>query len=216
MIGAIIMAHGDDQGLVLPPRLAPTQLVIVPIVPKNREKDKQSVMQAVDAICETLGNVRYHVDDRHDHSPGWRFNEWELKGVPLRIEIGPRDLSNAQIVLARRDIPGKEGKTFVPITNAAEAVTQMLETIQVDMLKRATNFRDANTFEPTTYAAFKAFIEEGFAQAYWCGNAACEDKAREETQATIRCLPMEQPDGDGECIVCGKPAADIAVFARAY
>ncbi len=216
MIGAIIMAHGDDQGLVLPPRLAPTQLVIVPIVPKNREEDKQSVMQAVDAICETLDNIRYHVDDRHDHSPGWRFNEWELKGVPLRIEIGPRDLSKQQIVLARRDIPGKEGKTFVPIADAAETVTQMLDTIQADMLKRATDFRDANTFEPTTYDAFKEVIEEGFARAYWCGDEACEDKAREETQATIRCLPIEQPDGEGECIVCGKSTKDLAIFARAY
>ena len=216
MIGAIIMTHGDDQGLVLPPRLAPTQLVIVPIVPKNREDNKQSVMQAVDAICETLGDVRYHVDDRHDHSPGWRFNEWELKGVPLRIEIGPRDLSNQQIVIARRDIPGKEGKTFVPIANAAGAVTQMLDTIQADMLKRATDFRDANTFEPTTYDAFKEVIEAGFARAYWCGDEACEDKAREETQATIRCLPIEQPDGDGKCIVCGKSAEDLTIFARAY
>ena len=216
MIGAIIMTHGDDQGLVLPPRLAPTQLVIVPIVPKNKETDKQAVMQAVDGICETLGSVRYHVDDRHDHSPGWRFNEWELKGVPLRIEIGPRDLSKQQIVLARRDIPGKEGKTFIPIDDAAETVKQMLDTIQADMLKRATDFRDTNTFKPTTYDAFKEAIENGFAHAHWCGDAACENKVREETQATIRCLPMEQPDGDGECIVCGKPAKDIAVFARAY
>ena len=216
MIGAIIMAHGDDQGLVLPPRLAPTQLVIVPIVPKNREDDKQAVMQAVDGICETLGDVRYHVDDRHDHSPGWRFNEWELKGVPLRIEIGPRDLEKQQIVLARRDILGKEGKTFVPIDNATETVKQMLDTIQADMLKRATDFRDANTFKPDTYDAFKEIIEDGFAHARWCGDAACEDQVREETQATIRCLPMEQPDGDGECIVCGKSAEDIAVFARAY
>ena len=216
MIGAIIMAHGDDQGLVLPPRLAPTQLVIVPIVPKNREDDKQAVMQAVDAICETLGSVRYHVDDRQEQSPGRRFNEWELKGVPLRIEIGPRDLSNQQVVLARRDILGKEGKTFVPIANAAEAVTQMLDTIQADMLKRATEFRDANTFEPTTYEAFKEVIENGFARAHWCGDEACEDKAREETQATIRCIPIEQPGGGGECIVCGKPAEDITIFARAY
>ncbi|MXV76613.1 proline--tRNA ligase [Candidatus Poribacteria bacterium] len=216
MIGAIIMAHGDDQGLVLPPRLAPTQLVIVPIVPKNREDDKQTVMQAVDGICETLAGVRYHVDDRFDYSPGWRFNEWELKGVPLRIEIGPRDLSNQQIVLARRDIPGKEGKTFVPIDNAAETVTQMLDTIQADMLKRATEFRDANTFEPDTYDAFKEVIENGFARARWCGDAACEDQVSEETQATIRCIPMEQPGGDGECIVCGKSAAEIAVFSRAY
>lgn len=216
LIGAIIMTHGDDQGLVLPPRLAPIQLVIVPIVPKNREDDKQSVMQAVDGICKALDSVRYHVDDRHEYSPGWRFNEWELKGVPLRIEIGPRDLSNQQIVLARRDIPGKEGKTFVPIADAAETVIQMLDTIQADMLKRATEFRDANTSEPTTYDAFKEAVEEGFARAGWCGNEACEDKVTEETQATIRCIPIEQPDGNGACIVCGKPAEEAAIFARAY
>ena len=216
MIGAIIMAHGDDQGLVLPPRLAPTQLVIVPIIPKNRDADKQAIMQAVDGICEILGNVRYQVDDRHDYSPGWRFNEWELKGVPLRIEIGPRDLEKQQVVLARRDIPGKEGKTFVPIANAADAVTQMLNTIQADMLKRATEFRDGNTFEPTTYDSFKEVVEEGFARAGWCDNAECEEQVKAETQATIRCIPIEQPDGDGACIVCGKPAEEIAVFARAY
>ncbi len=216
MIGAIIMTHGDDQGLVLPPRLAPTQLIIVPIVPKNNDEAKQVVTQTVDAICETLGSIRYHVDDRYEYSPGWRFNEWELKGVPLRIEIGPRDIENKQVVFARRDIPGKEGKSFIPIADVAETSTQMLETIQTDMLKRATEFRNANTFEPTNYDSFKEIVETGFALAWWCGNAECEDKAKEETQATIRCIPMEQPDSDGACIVCDTQAKEIAIFARAY
>ncbi len=220
MIGAIIMAHGDDQGLVLPPRLAPTQLVIVPITPKNREDDKQAVMDAVAKICETLDGVRYHVDDRHDYSPGWRFNEWELKGVPLRIEIGPRDLQKDQVVLARRDILGRDGprggKTFVAIDNVANEVKQMLDTIQADMLKRATAFRDANTFEPTSYEAFQEVVEEGFARAWWCGDEACEAKVKEDTQATIRCVPIAQPDGAGHCIVCGAAAEEIAIFARAY
>lgn len=216
MIGAIIMAHGDDQGLVLPPRLAPTQLVIVPIIPKNNDEAKQVVTQTVDAICETLGGIRYHVDDRYEYSPGWRFNEWELKGVPLRIEIGPRDIENEQVVFARRDIPGKEGKTFVPIANVAETATQMLDTIQADMLKRATEFRDANTFEPKDYDEFKEIVENGFARAWWCGNAECEDKVKEDTQATIRCIPMEQPNSDGACIVCGTQAKEITIFARAY
>ena len=216
MIGAIIMAHGDDQGLVLPPRLAPTQLVIVPIIPKNNDEVKQVVTKTVDAICETLGSIRYHVDDRYEYSPGWRFNEWELKGVPLRIEIGPRDIENEQVVFARRDIPGKEGKTFVPIANVAETATQMLDTIQADMLKRATEFRDTNTFEPTDYNSFKEIVETGFARAWWCGNAECEDKVKEDTQATIRCIPMEQPDSDGACIVCGTQAKEITIFARAY
>jgi len=216
MIGAIIMAHGDDQGLVLPPRLAPTQLVIVPIIPKNNDEAKQVVTQTVDVICETLGGIRYHVDDRYEYSPGWRFNEWELKGVPLRVEIGPRDIENEQVVFARRDIPGKEGKTFIPIANVAETATQMLDTIQADMLKRATEFRDVNTFEPTDYDSFKEIVENGFARAWWCGNAECEDKVKEDTQATIRCIPMEQPDSDGACIVCGTQAKEITIFARAY
>ena len=216
MIGAIIMTHGDDQGLVLPPRLAPTQLVIVPIIPKNNDEAKLVVPQTVDTICETLGSIRYHVDDRYEYSPGWRFNEWELKGVPLRIEIGPRDIENEQVVFARRDIPGKEGKTFVPIADVAETATQMLHTIQADMLKRATEFRVANTFEPTDYDSFKEIVETGFARAWWCGNAECEDKVKEETQATIRCIPMEQPDSEGACIVCGTQAKEITIFARAY
>ena len=216
MIGAIIMTHGDDQGLVLPPRLAPTQLVIVPIIPKNNDEAKQVVTQTVADICETLGDIRYHVDDRYEYSPGWRFNEWELKGVPLRIEIGPRDIENEQVVFARRDIPGKDGKSFIPIANVAETATQMLETIQSDMLKRATEFRDANTFEPTDYDSFKEIVEIGFARAWWCGNEACEDKIKEETQATIRCIPMEQPDEEGTCIVCGTQAEEITIFARAY
>ena len=216
MIGAIIMTHGDDQGLVMPPRLAPTQLVIIPIVPKNNDAAKQIVTQNVDAICETLGSIRYHVDDRYEYSPGWRFNEWELKGVPLRIEIGPRDIENEQVVFARRDIPGKEGKTFIPIADVAETATQMLDTIQAGMLKRATEFRDANTFEPTNYDSFKEVIENGFARAWWCGNAECEDQVKAETQATIRCIPMDQPGGEGECIVCGTQAKEITIFSRAY
>lgn len=216
MIGAIIMTHGDDQGLVLPPRLAPTQLIIVPIIPKNNDEARQVVTQTVDAICETLGSIRYHVDDRYEYSPGWRFNEWELKGVPLRIEIGPRDIENEQVVFARRDIPGKEGKTFIPIANVAETATQLLDTIQSDMLKRATEFRDANTFEPKDYDEFKEIVEIGFARAWWCGNEECEDKVKEETQATIRCIPMDQPDSDGVCIVCGAKAEEITIFARAY
>ena len=216
MIGAIIMTHGDDQGLVLPPRLAPTQLVIVPIIPKNNDEAKQVVTQTVDAICETLGSVRYHVDDRYEYSPGWRFNEWELKGVPLRIEIGPRDIENDQVVFARRDIPGKEGKSFVPIADVAETAMQMLDSIQSDMLKRATDFRDANTFEPNDYEGFKEIVENGFALTWWCGNEECEDKVKEDTQATIRCIPMEQPDADGTCIVCGAEAEEMTIFARAY
>ena len=216
MIGAIIMTHGDDQGLVLPPRLAPTQLVIVPIIPKNNDEAKQVVTQTVEVICDTLGSIRYHVDDRYEYSPGWRFNEWELKGVPLRIEIGPRDIDNEQVVFARRDIPGKEGKTFVPIADVAETATQLLEIIQSDMLRRATEFREANTFETENYDSFKEIVENGFARTWWCGKAECEDKVKEDTQATIRCIPMEQPDSDGACIVCGTQAKEITIFARAY
>ncbi|CAI8046900.1 Proline--tRNA ligase [Geodia barretti] len=147
MVGAIIMAHGDDQGLVLPPRLAPTQVVIVPIYRKDAERS--TVMEAIEKIEAMLGqDVRLKVDQRDEYSPGWKFNEWELKGVPLRIEIGPRDIAKDQVVLARRDVPGRDGKSFVPLAGLADIVSDTLRDIQNNLLARATEFRDANTSEP--------------------------------------------------------------------
>lgn len=215
MVGAIIMAHGDDQGLVLPPRLAPTQVVVVPIYRKDDERS--AVMEAIEKIEAMLGSdVRLKVDDRDEYSPGWKFNEWELKGVPLRIEIGPRDIAKDQVVVARRDVPGRDGKSFVPLAGLADAVSEMLNDIQNSLLARATEFRDANISEPSDYDSFREVVTQGFARAWWCGDVACEDKVKDDTRATTRCIPSDQPGGSGACIVCGKPAEEITIFARAY
>lgn len=215
MVGAIIMAHGDDQGLILPPRLAPIQVVVVPIWKTDAEKGE--VMGIIEQFKTMLGNrVRLKVDDRDEYSPGWKFNEWELKGVPLRIEIGPRDIQKAQVVLARRDQPGREGKSSVPLAGIAEAVVDMLDVIQNDLLRRNTEFRDANTHVPIDYESLREIVDEGFARAPWCGNAACEDKVKEDTKATTRCIPFDQPDEGGTCVVCANPAEKDVIFARAY
>lgn len=215
MVGAIIMAHGDDQGLVLPPRLAPTQVVVVPIYRKDDERS--TVMEAIGKIEAMLDpDVRLRVDERDEYSPGWKFNEWELKGVPLRIEIGPRDIAKDQVVLARRDVPGRDGKSFIPLAGLADAVTDALTDIQNNLLARATEFRDGNISEPSDYESFREAATHGFARAWWCGDAACEDKVKNDIKATTRCIPSDQPGGSGACIVCGNPAEEITIFARAY
>ena len=215
MVGAIIMAHGDDQGLILPPRLAPIQVVVVPIWKTDAEKGE--VMKTVEQVKSDLGNrVRLKVDDRDEYSPGWKFNEWELKGVPLRIEIGPRDIQKAQVVFARRDQLGREGKSSVPLAGVSEAVTDMLDVIQKDLLRRNTEFRDANTHVPINYESLREAVNQGFARAAWCGTAACEDKVKEDTKATTRCIPLDQPDEGGACVVCGNSAGKVVIFARAY
>ncbi|MCZ6677074.1 MAG: proline--tRNA ligase [Candidatus Poribacteria bacterium] len=215
MIGAIIMVHGDDQGLVLPPRLAPIQVVVVPIWKK--EEERTVVLEAVETMKAALGAcVRLKVDDRDEYSPGWKFNDWELRGVPLRIEIGPRDVAKEQVVLARRDQPGRAGKSFVPLAGITDAVTDALAQVQNDMLKRATEFRDANTHEPADYDSFRDAVAQGFARAWWCGDVTCEDKVKEDTQATTRCIPLDQLEGNGQCIVCGNPASEMTIFGRSY
>ena len=215
MVGAVIMTHGDDQGLVLPPRLAPTQVVIVPIYRKDAERS--TIMEAVDKIEAMLGQgVRLKVDSRDEYSPGWKFNEWELKGVPIRLEVGPRDVEKQQVVLARRDQPGRDGKSFVPLNGLAQAVADTLDSIQSNLLKRATEFRDANTHEPTDYESFKTASIEGFARAWWCGSEECEEQAKADTQATIRCVPFDAPEAKGACIICSAQADEVAIFARAY
>ena len=215
MVGAIVMVHGDDQGLVLPPRLAPIQVVTVPIW--KTEEEKRVVLEAVEKVKAALDDsVRLKVDDREEYSPGWKFNEWELRGVPLRIEVGPRDVAQEQVVLARRDRPGKAGKSSVPLTGLASAVTDALTLVQNSLLRRATEFLEAHTHEPTDYESFKEAVADGFARAWWCGATACEDKVKEETKATIRCIPFDQPGGTGRCVVCDGEAKEVAIFARAY
>ncbi len=214
-IGAIIMVHGDDQGLILPPKLAPFQAVIVPIY-KNDEERSQ-VMGAVERIRTMLGEgVRLKVDDREGYTVGWKFNEWELRGVPLRLEIGPKDVAQGQVALARRDVPGREGRAFVPQEGLAARVNDLLADIQRSLFERAVAFRAAHTFYPKTYDEFRQAVENGFAWAWWCGDEACENRVKEDTKATTRCIPLDQPGGTGRCIVCGRPADEMAVFARAY
>ena len=173
-------------------------------------------MPVVEAIRKQLADsVRVKVDDRDD-TPGFKFNDWEMRGVPLRIEVGPKDVDKGTVVLARRDVPGKEGKAFVPQAGLLEAVQSLLVTIQSDMLKRATEFREANTHEPKSYDEFKSIVEDGFARAWWCGERQCEADIKEETKATTRCIPLDQPGGSGVCVHCGKPATEVAIFGKAY
>ncbi|MCL6643205.1 MAG: proline--tRNA ligase [Candidatus Bipolaricaulota bacterium] len=218
MIGAIIMTHGDDQGLILPPRLAPIQVIVVPIWKSGNEDERAKVLEGVERVKRALGErVRLEIDAREEYSPGWRFNEWELRGVPVRIEIGPKDLQKNQVVLARRDT--KE-KLFVSQDQLAERVPTLLDEIQKNLFERAKRFRDENTVELGDYEEFKEFMEgegsRGFVRAYWCGAQECEIKIKEETKATTRCIPFEQPRKPGYCIRCGREAGEQAIFAKAY
>jgi prolyl-tRNA synthetase len=215
-VGAIIMVHGDDQGLILPPRLAPFQLVIVPIY--KTDEERAAVMENAQRLRRELvdAGIRVKMDEREGMSPGFKFNDWEMRGVPLRLELGPKDVAKASVVLALRDRPGKEGKSFVPQQGIAAAVAQMLEEIQKALYDRALEFRKANTAEPADYGEFKKAVEKGFAFSWWCGGTECEEKIKEETKATMRCIPIEQPGGSGKCIYCSQPAVDKAIFAKAY
>jgi prolyl-tRNA synthetase len=216
VVGAIIMVHGDDQGLILPPRLAPFQLVIVPIF--KTDEEKASVLENAQKLRKELiaAGVRVKMDEREGMSPGFKFNDWEMRGVPLRMELGPKDVAKGSVVLARRDRPGKEGKSFVPQQGIAAAVAAMLEEIQQALYDHALAFRKANTVDAANYEELKKAVEKGFAFSWWCGGAACEEKIKEETKATMRCIPLEQPGGEGKCIYCGAVAKAKAIFARAY
>jgi prolyl-tRNA synthetase len=214
LIGAIIMTHGDDQGLVLPPRLAPIQVVIVPIF--RNDEEKSLVMPVVQRINSELAAFRVKVDDRTEVNPGFKFNDWEMRGVPLRIEVGPKDVEKGSVAIARRDIPGREGKAFVPQEDIAARVGETLNEIQAALYERALAFRESNIEEPPDYAAFQNSVQNGWAISYWCGGKDCEAKIKEDTKATTRCIPLNQTAEPGECIVCGKPAKEKAYFAKAY
>ena len=218
MIGGIIMVHGDDQGLVLPPRLAPIQVVIVPIW--KSEEERTAVLGASQAVRAELSDagVRVRLDDREQFSPGFKFNDWEMRGVPLRIEIGPKDVAKDQVVLARRDIPGREGKQFVARSALAAQVTATLQAIQEALLARAIAFRDANTHRAENYAQFREILETqgGFLRVHWAGSSEDEDRIQEETKATLRCFPLDALEGRGRCFYTGQETDRIAIFARAY
>ena len=213
LIGAMIMAHGDDKGLVLPPKVAPMQIVIVPIY--RNEEGKNSVLPKVEEIQNKLESkdIRIHVDDREGLSPGYKFNDWELKGVPLRIEIGPKDIENQKIVVAKRYNLEKIDLSFEEI----EKIPIILDEIQVEMLKKAKEQAQNNTLEITDYLDFKSKIEKGgFFNSPWCGKLECEDKIKEETGAEIRVIPFNSEDNTKECIYCKEPSTSIPIFARGY
>jgi prolyl-tRNA synthetase len=215
MIGAVIMTHGDDGGLILPPRIAPYQVVIVPI---PRGNWKETVLPKAEAIRDALvaRDVRVMLDARESQTPGWKFNEWELRGVPLRLEIGPKDLEKSQVVLARRDT---REKAFVPMEGLTEHVEQLLRTIQDALFARAIAFRDDHTSSTESYDQFKATMDgrPGFVISPWCGSATCETEIKNDTQATIRNIPFTSPSADGKsCVKCGAPATANAWFAKSY
>ncbi len=214
LIGAVVMVHGDDKGLVLPPNVAPVQVVIVPII---FEKSKKEVMAEAKNIKEKLSkqNILAELDDREEYSAGYKFNEWELKGVPLRIEIGPKDIENKQIVFVRRDTGKKDVVNFGNIAKAAKAT---LDDIQKSLFSKAKNFLKENTHEVKDFKEFKAIIESkrGMVIANWCGSAKCEAEIKEKTTATIRCQPFENIAKSGKCILCGKDTGNRVYFARAY
>jgi prolyl-tRNA synthetase len=213
-IGAIIMAHGDDQGLVLPPRLATYQIVLIPIYKNDTERSL--VMPVVDRLKSELAAFRIKVDDRTEVTPGFKFNDWELRGVPLRIEVGPKDVEKGTFAMARRDIPGREGKSFVPQAGAAQTVADMLDQIQAGIFQKALKFREDHIFDPNDYDELKEVLGNGWAYSWWCGNAACEAKVKEDTKATTRNIPLDQDHGHGKCIVCGEAASEKVYFSRAY
>ena len=216
MIGAIIMTHGDDQGLVLPPRLAPIQAVIVPIFKNDAEKGR--VMEAADRVFTELkaAGVRVKMDDRDNVSSGFKFNDWEMRGVPVRVEIGPKDVEKNSVALARRDKPGREGKSFVSQEGLVATINNLLVDIQASLLKRATEFRDANIHDVRTYDELKEVVKDGWAFSYWCESRECEAKVKEDTKATTRNIPFDQPTEEGTCVVCGKPSKRKVYFAKAY
>lgn len=215
MVGAVVMTHGDDQGLVLPPRLAPIQAVIVPIWRKNRQRAE--VLEAAEKLYRRLqGRVRIKLDDREGFSPGWKYNDWEMRGVPLRLELGPRDIANEQVMVARRDVPGREGKTILPLAGLEETIPALLAEVQAAIYQKALDFRESHTWDVKTAGEFQEAVQHGFARAWWAGDSEDEARLKDETKATIRCIPLEQPGGSGTCFYTGREATEVAIFGRAY
>ena len=214
LIGAVIMAHSDDKGLVLPPRLAPIEVVIVPIF---KNDTKQAVIDYARKLKDSLvPGFRVLLDDDDQNTPGWKFSEYELQGIPLRVELGPRDMEKGQCVVVRRDTGEK---AFLPVAEAPVRLRALLDDIQKSLFQRALKFRQDNTFRARDYAELSRLLDEpgGFIEAGWCGDAACEARVKEETKATIRLIPLEKKETEGAaCVVCGKTAQHIAVFGRAY
>jgi prolyl-tRNA synthetase len=208
------MTHGDDSGLVLPPHVAPYQVVIIPI---PRGNWKETVLPKAEAIRDELvaRGVRVKIDASEENSPGWKYAEWELRGVPLRLEIGPKDIEKAQVFSARRDT---REKAAIPLSELTTRVPALLEEIQANLLARARAFRESHTSEAATWSEFTAHMEgrPGFVIAPWCGTADCEAAIKAETQATLRNIPMGSPEVSATCVRCGQPARTRPWFAKAY
>ena len=214
LIGGVIMTHGDDSGLILPPKVAPYQVVIVPIPRGNwQETVLPKAREIRDAL--TAAGVRVMLDDRDAYTPGWKYAEWEMRGVPVRLEIGPKDIEKAQVMLARRDT---REKMSAPMETVVPFVTDLLEAIQKNLFERALKFRDEHTTSASEWAEFQKLMEgrPGFVVAPWCGSGTCEAEVKAETQATIRNVPFSAPPAQGACIKCGAPAVAMAYFAKAY
>lgn len=214
LIGGVVMTHGDDSGLILPPRIAPHQVVIVPI---PRGDWRETVLPHAERIRGDLEGrgVRVRLDDREEHSPGWKYAEWEMRGVPLRLEIGPRDVERGQVMLVRRDTREKMAASR---DGLSERVDELLGAIQQGLFDRAAAFRDEHTVRTADRAEFDAVLEgrPGYVVAPWCGEAGCEARVKTATQATIRNLPLDPSPASGSCIQCGKPGQVDAYFAKSY
>jgi prolyl-tRNA synthetase len=216
LVGGLVMAHGDDRGLRLPPRVAPQQVVIVPIF---REEDRTDVLEVAAAVADELraAGARVRVDDRPEYRPGFKFNEWELKGVPLRIEIGGRDLAAGGVTVARRDTGGKKQ---IPLPRVAIAIDEMLSDVQASLFQMARDEQERRTLrDPSGYDEMIEYLRDtgGFVAASWCGRTECEVRVKDESSATIRCLPLtEQPAQASSCVCCGRTAVADAVWAQAY
>jgi prolyl-tRNA synthetase len=213
LIGAMIMVHGDDKGLVLPPKVAPTQVVIVPIY--NSDEDKRQTFQKADEIKKQLElkQIRIHIDDRSEISPGYKFNDWEMKGVPLRIEIGPKDIQKQKVVVAKRYNREKIDIGF----NEIEKIAGILNEIQTKMLETAREQAKLNTLDILDFSEFKEKIDKGgFFNVHWCGKQECEEKIKDETGADIRVIPLDNEDNDGKCVYCNEPSTAVPIFARGY
>lgn len=210
IIGAIIMVHGDDDGLVLPPRIAPVQVMIIPVA-----QHKEGVLEKAAELSERLGRLYSVKVDDSEKSPGWKFSEQEIRGIPLRIEIGPKDIEKNQAVIVRRDT---REKYFVSLDEIETRTGEILELMQSEMLERARKHRDAHTYDAHTYEEFKDTIanKPGFVRAMWCGDLACELKIKEDTTATSRCMPFDAEHIDTRCVCCGKPAKALVYWGKAY